>query len=93
MTRVEADRMGQEPPSLVWRLFLTLVAWSTLTACSLVLTGTGTIGLGMILNHFGVAEITRLKIYVTFMLSPARLRSWWPFGGFDRAFGREQGLP
>jgi hypothetical protein len=66
VTRIEADRMAQEPQSLVWRLILTLVAWSTLTACSLVLTGIGAIGLGMILHQLGVGEVARLKIYVVF---------------------------
>jgi hypothetical protein len=66
MTRIEAPRTEQEPQGLFWGLILTLVAWSTLTACSLVLTGIGAIGLGMILHHLGVGEIARLKTYVVF---------------------------
>jgi hypothetical protein len=64
--------LDQEPKSLFWRSCLNLVAWTTLTACSLLVTTMGAIGLGLILSHAGVPEISRLKIYVAWyaMTSP-----------------------
>jgi hypothetical protein len=64
MSKVENDQMEQEPEGLIWRSFLNLIAWSTLTACSVLLTTMGAVGLGMILSHFGIPEMTRLKLYV-----------------------------
>ena len=60
------EQMGQEPKSLFWRSLLNLAAWSTLTACSLLLTTMGAFALGLILHHLNVAELTRLRIYVAF---------------------------
>jgi hypothetical protein len=70
--KADVDQVDQEPKGLFWRSFLNLVAWATLTACSLLLTTTGAIGLGLILNYAGVTEISRLRIYVAWyaMASP-----------------------
>ena len=66
MGRTESHQTEQESNGFFLRSLLSLVAWATLTACSLFLTTVGAIGLGVILSHFGVTELTRLKIYVAY---------------------------
>lgn len=64
MARNESEEMGQGMMGMIWRAGIALAAWTTLTACSVLLTTMGAIGLAMILNHQGVAEIDRFKVYV-----------------------------